>query len=102
MKHAHKSDRRSLWSAGAWDTAGKLREVIFRPAPPGLQEFASGIARDRFGSRIRVLQTPETRDAVGFPSIIARVSKWTTKRVPSAGAPKAAAISYGRLYSTFI
>src|SRR5262245_13932627 len=31
MKRAHKSDRRSLWSAVARDTAGELSEVIFRP-----------------------------------------------------------------------
>src|SRR5262245_26339826 len=46
-------------------------------------EFASGIARDRFGSHLPILQTSGTRDAVGFLSIIARVSKRTTKAVPS-------------------
>src|SRR5262249_3281932 len=67
MKRAHKSNRRSLWSAGA---------------------------PDRFGRHLRILQAQETIKPVGFLSIIAGISKWTTKAVPSAGAPKAAAISY--------
>src|SRR5262245_63250341 len=62
LKRVVKSDRRSLWSVGA---------------------------RDRFGSLLRILQTPGTRGVVGFLSIIARVSKWTTKAVPSARTPKA-------------
>jgi len=37
---------------------------------------------------MRILQSPGTRDAVGFFSIIARVSKWTTKAVPSYRTPK--------------
>jgi hypothetical protein len=68
MNRANKSDRRSLWSAGA---------------------------RDRFGSHLRVPQTSGARDAAGFLSIIAGVSKWTTKAVPGARTPKAVAISCG-------
>jgi hypothetical protein len=52
----------SLWSAGAWN---------------------------RFGSHLRILQTSWTSGVVGFLSIIARVSKWTTKAVPSPRTPKA-------------
>src|SRR6266540_3656327 len=66
MKRAHKSDRRSLWSAVAWN---------------------------RFGSHLQILQTHGTRDAVGFLSLAARVSKWTTKAVPSNRTPKAVAIT---------
>src|SRR5215510_4497987 len=56
-----------------------------RPSGAGINfaEFASGIARDRFGSRLRVLQTNRASDAVGFLLTIARVSKWTTKAASS-------------------
>jgi hypothetical protein len=66
MKRAHKSDRRSLWSAVAWN---------------------------RFGSHLQILQTQGTSDAVGLLSIIAGVSKWTTKAVPSNRTPKFARAS---------
>ncbi len=52
-------------------------------------EFASSIARDRFGSHLWILQTFSMRDAVDFISIVAQVSKMTTKAVPSARTPKA-------------
>jgi len=41
---------------------------------------------------------PGEETFVGFPSIIARVSKWTTKAVPSNGAPKAPPIRFMHSY----
>jgi hypothetical protein len=48
----------------------------------------SAVAWNRFGSHLQILQTQGTSDAVGLLSIIARVSKWTTKAVPSNRTPK--------------
>ena len=41
------------------------------------------MARHRFGSHLRILQTSGISEAVGFLAVIARVSKWTTKAVPT-------------------
>jgi hypothetical protein len=43
----------------------------------------SAVARHRFGSHLRILQTSGTSRAVGFLAVIAKVSKLTTKAVPS-------------------
>src|SRR5262245_36800626 len=45
--------------------------------------FGVRLARNRFGSHLRILQTSGTIGAVRFLAVIARVSKWTTKAVPS-------------------
>src|SRR6266540_4402329 len=81
---------------GAADISRWLR---FAPPPANVRrasgagnnfaEFASSIARDRFGSHLWILQTFSMRDAVDFISIVAQVSKMTTKAVPSARTPKA-------------
>ena len=86
---------------GVWSCRGvsggyaSLRHRLISIAPPALEEFASSIARDRFGSHLRILQTPERGDAMGFLSIIAAILKCTIKAVPSAGALKDAAILCG-------
>jgi hypothetical protein len=46
-------------------------------------------ARDRFGSHLRFHRLSGQDTRVGFLSIIAIISKWATKAVPSARAPKA-------------
>jgi len=61
LKRAHKSDRRSLWGA---------------------------VARDRFGSRLRILRTSGRKDASGLPFHHCQSSKWTTKAFPSDTAGK--------------
>ena len=53
---------RKVWGTGLFLQRQQLITVL------GVNgEFASGIARDRFGSRLRILQTPGTRDPSGLP-----------------------------------
>jgi hypothetical protein len=66
--------------------AGKA--IAFAVCQNGDSLWSAGV-RDRFGSRLRALQSTETRDAVGLFPIIAAESKLTTKAVPNARTPKA-------------